>query len=96
MAQTQRLVACEFFRIDKTTASAGFADEIGEAQPTLWMVLEGKGELTGPDFDPVGFGAGDTLLLPPRRGTDQIQVEVSAAAQWLEISFPQAQSSRLA
>ena len=95
-AEVQRLVACEFFRIDRVSADAGFSDQAGAAQPTLWMVLEGSGRLTGAGFDAVDFVAGDTILLPPMAAGEGMRVEVGAAARWLEISFPQADSGRLA
>lgn len=95
-ADVRRLVACEFFRIDKVTAIAGFRDRAGQPQPTLWMVLGGRGQLTGPGFDPVEFAAGDTLLLPPHGPDGAYEVAVQDDAQWLEISFPQAEAGRLA
>ncbi|MEL7087973.1 MAG: type I phosphomannose isomerase catalytic subunit [Planctomycetota bacterium] len=93
-ATVERLVACEFFRIDKVTAAAGFEDAAGEDQPTVWMVLEGHGELAGDGANVVPFGPGDTILLPP--GMAGGRVNVTGDAQWLEVSFPNADRSRLA
>ncbi|MEM7625501.1 MAG: type I phosphomannose isomerase catalytic subunit [Planctomycetota bacterium] len=93
-ATVERLVACEFFRIDKVTAVAGFDDAAGENQPTVWMMLDGRGELTCDGVDPVPFGPGDTVLLPP--GMSNGKVSVTSDAQWLEVNFPQADSSQLA
>lgn len=94
-ASVERLVACEFFRIDKVTAVAGFEDAAGEDQPTVWMVLDGRGELHG-NGQTINFHSGDTILLPPTAAMRGGRVRVSGDAQWLEVSFPQAQSSRLA
>ncbi|MEM8739191.1 MAG: type I phosphomannose isomerase catalytic subunit [Planctomycetota bacterium] len=93
-ATVERLVACEFFRIDKVTADAGYDDGAGEDQPTVWMVLDGEGELTCDGHEPTTFGPGDTILLPP--GMTDGQVAVTSNAQWLEVSFPQAENSKLA
>lgn len=92
-ATVERLVACEFFRIDKVTAIAGFQDAAGEDQPTVWMVLDGRGEITG-GGQTVPFEPGDTILFPA--GLTDAQVDVSSDAQWLEVSFPQAHTQRLA
>jgi len=92
-ASVERLVACEFFYIDKVTAVSGYTDHAGEDQPTVWMILEGQGELTSAAHGPVPFEQGDTILLPPHLDT---QVAVTRDAQWLEVRFPQAQNSRLA
>ena len=92
-ATVERLVSCEFFRIDKVTAVAGFSDAAGEDQPTVWMVLEGRGEVSG-GGQTVPFGPGDTILLPP--GIDGGNVNVTEDAQWLEVSFPQAETKQLA
>jgi mannose-6-phosphate isomerase len=95
-ASVERLVACEFFRIDKVTAVAGFEDAVGEAQPTLWMVLDGAGHLVVDGGESVSFRAGDTMLIPPARAMGGTNLTVSADAQWLEVSFPQAENQRLA
>ncbi|MEM9417916.1 MAG: type I phosphomannose isomerase catalytic subunit [Planctomycetota bacterium] len=93
-ATVERLVVCEFFTIDKVTAVAGFEDKAGENQPTVWMVLDGQGELTCDGADPVPFGPGDTVLLPPAMTGGK--VSVTSDAQWLEVGFPQAHNQRLA
>ncbi|MEM1447390.1 MAG: type I phosphomannose isomerase catalytic subunit [Planctomycetota bacterium] len=92
-ATMERLVVCEFFRIDKVTAVAGFEDTAGEDQPTVWMVLEGQGEITG-GGETVAFEPGDTVMLPPKMIDGQ--VTVTSDAQWLEVSFPQADGQQLA
>lgn len=92
-ASLERLVACEFFRIDKVTAIAGFQDAAGEAQPTVWMVLDGRGEVTG-GGQTVTFEPGDTVLFPA--GMADGQVNVTSDAHWLEVSFPQADTQHLA
>ncbi|MEM9882544.1 MAG: type I phosphomannose isomerase catalytic subunit [Planctomycetota bacterium] len=89
----ERLVACEFFRIDRVTADAGFTDAAGADQPTAWMVLDGHAVLATPGHDDLPVNPGDTLLMPPNLDTT---VSVARAATWLEVSFPQAENARLA
>jgi mannose-6-phosphate isomerase len=96
-ASVERLVACEFFRIDRVTAVAGYEGGAGESQPTLWMVLQGAGQLTGDHGQTVDVAAGDTLLLPPATVEQPgSRVRVSEDCVWLEISFPQAERGQLA
>jgi len=93
-AQVTRLVACEFFRIDRFEVDAAQASDLSYTQPVLWMVLEGSGSICcagGPD---VAFTRGKTLLLPP--GMRDARLQVEADTMWLEVTFPQAQDGRIA
>ncbi len=99
------LVSCEFFRIEKVRMTEGYEQEIPYDQPTIWMVLEGRGWITpGSDAPgsgtpasaakPVDFQRGDTLLIPAH--SSDARVRLDADTVWLEVSFPQAMNQQLA
>jgi mannose-6-phosphate isomerase len=90
-----RLVTCEFFRIEKISMSQGYEQEIPYDQPTVWMVLKGKGTITPNNgADPVDFEAGQTLMLPAH--LSEARIELHEDTSWLEVSFPQAQPEQIA
>ena len=95
-ASVERLVACEFFRIDRATAAAGFTDTVGDVQPTVWMLIQGAGEMAVQGGPTVSCKAGDTVLIPPAGSMAECKFTTSDETQWLEISFPAAESGRLA
>ena len=93
------LVSCEHFRIEKVRMAEGYEQEIPYDQPTIWMVLEGRGWISPskdakPGLKPVDFQRGDTLLIPA--GSDDAHVRLDADTIWLEVTFPQAGGSQLA
>ena len=90
----QRLVSCEFFRIDRVDAAAGVTDAAGGAEPVLWMMLDGQGDLDCGDGKPLPIAAGETLLIPP--GLGDTQVRAGTDLRWLEVGFPQAEARQLA
>ena len=89
---TTRLVSCEHFRMDRTTAEAGHTAPAGHNQPTVWMVTHGALTLKAGDQD-VPCHAGDTVLLPPNGNTTH---HVTQDATWIEVSFPAAEAGTLA
>ena len=89
---TTRLVSCEHFRMDRTTAEEGHTDAAGQSQPTVWMVTDGSVTLSAGDQDVV-CDAGDTVLLPPNLDASY---RVTEDATWIEVSFPAAETSTLA
>ncbi|MEX1017127.1 MAG: type I phosphomannose isomerase catalytic subunit [Phycisphaeraceae bacterium] len=95
-----RLVVCEHFRIDCVEVPAGFDEELHYDNPAAWMVLEGQGVITpgapsAPGSDEtLALHAGRTLYLPPKLSDTRLRVEQPTT--WLEITFPQATSKRLA
>lgn len=93
-AKVERLVACEFFRIDKVEAAAGYQDAVDEDQPLVWMVLEGSGVLHCDAGQDVPFAAGDTIFMPPAMTGGRFTID--SDAHWLEVTFPNAERSRLA
>lgn len=90
-----RLVSCDHFRIEKVRMVESYEHEIPYDQPTVWMVLEGKGIITsGKGIDPVQFTAGQTMLIPA--GIEEARVALHADTVWLEVTFPQAWQDLLA
>ena len=89
---TTRLVSCEHFRMDRTTAEAGFSGAAGTDQPTVWMVTGGSVAVCAGDQD-LTCTAGDTVLLPPAMGAS---FRVLEDATWIEVSFPAADTGQLA
>jgi len=87
-----RLVSCEHFRLDRTTAEAGFSGAAGADQPTVWMVTAGSVAVCAGDED-VTCSAGDTVLLPPNLDA---RFRVTENAEWIDVSFPAAETERLA
>lgn len=89
---TTRLVACEHFRMDRTTAEAGFSGAAGSDQPTVWMVTAGSVAVCTGDQD-VNCTAGDTVLLPPNLDA---RFRVIEDAEWIDVSFPAVESGKMA
>ena len=87
-----RLVECEHFRIDRVTAEANTVDAHTHNQPAAWMILEGRLTLDG-GGQSVNAGPCDTVLLPPNVST---HVTAHDHATWLEVTFPQAEQTKLA
>ncbi|MFA9479162.1 type I phosphomannose isomerase catalytic subunit [Phycisphaerales bacterium AB-hyl4] len=89
-----RLVVCEYFRIDRIEAGPGFDEELSYNQPAVWMVLAGEARLTCDAAEPVTLTSGRTVYIPP--GMPNARLHVTEPLDWLEITFPQATSQRLA
>lgn len=82
-----RLVACPSFVIERVRMVEGAEQRIPYAEPVVWIVLEGAGELTwSSTARPMPFGRGNVVLLPA--GLSDAQVRITAAAQWLEVTVP--------
>jgi mannose-6-phosphate isomerase len=58
-----RLVDCEYFKVDKITAKANSSSDISRGMKVL-MFIQGKGEITSSNTEPVDFSKGQTILLP--------------------------------
>ncbi|MDP7347992.1 MAG: class I mannose-6-phosphate isomerase [Phycisphaeraceae bacterium] len=80
-----RLITCEHFQIEKVRMSQGYAQPVPYDQPTVWVVLEGKGVIDpGGGARPVEFSHGQTLLLPAQMA--EPTVELTMDTVWLEIT----------
>jgi len=83
-----RLVNCEHFRIEKVRMSEGYEQEIPYDQPTIWILLQGKGTISpGNGATDVSFHQGQTLLMPAAMKNATVQLEEDTV--WLEVTFPQ-------
>jgi mannose-6-phosphate isomerase len=89
----RRLVRCPYFGIDRYDAPAAFEERLQPGEPTIWMWLSGQARLEGPD-GPTDLGPGETVLLPAN--LQDTALRVVGAAQWLEVTFPQAAKTQLA
>lgn len=87
-----RLVSCEYFRIDRVRVDAGSVEPLHHRQPLVWMVLSGEGVLEGEVETTLRSGV--TAYLPPR--LDGVSLRAATAITWLEVSFPQADPRTLA
>ena len=59
-----RLVDCEYFKIDKHLQGAGSDVIVKAGIMSVLIIISGAGEITADGTGPVGFTAGDTLLVP--------------------------------
>jgi mannose-6-phosphate isomerase len=90
-----RLVLCEHFRIERVRMAQGYEQEVPYDQPTIWMVLDGAGEvIPGGDAAPTPFGRGETLLVPA--GMKEPHVRIAQDTIWLEVTFPSAHPEQIA
>lgn len=89
-----RLVTCEYFVIERVRMSEGYEQEIPYDQPSVWMVVEGGGEIILADGSSTPFIKGETMLIPARM--DGAKVKLHSDTVWLETTFPQATRTQLA
>ncbi len=90
---TTRLVACEYFYIDKVQVTKNTARELTYDQIAVWMVLEGDGQIDSNNgAEPIEFCRGETLFIPA--SLPNLRVEIDREAVWLEITFPATQATR--
>ncbi len=82
-----RLVSCESFVIEKVRMVEGIEQRIPYAEPVVWIVLEGEGQIVWrPGADPIVFRRGNVVLLPA--ALRDTTVRITAATQWLEVTVP--------
>ncbi|MHC4609539.1 MAG: type I phosphomannose isomerase catalytic subunit [Planctomycetota bacterium] len=83
-----RLVACESFIIERLRMSEGFEQEIPYGGLVVWIVLEGRGQITySGGSEPLSFTVGDVVVLPAALAGARI--EVLADSMLLEVAVPQ-------
>lgn len=92
--QIRRLVACEYFRMDEVKLRAGHQQKVSYNQPTIWMVIEGKGDIACDAVASTPFTKGRTLLLPPGMTNGNLKLDTDATL--IEVTFPQADKKQLA
>ena len=87
-----RLVTCESFLIERVRMREEFEQELTYGGLTVWIVLEGRGQLDHPGSgEPLTFAAGDTVLLPA--GLAKANLKVVEDTCWLEVNVPRAGST---
>jgi len=59
-----RLAESEYFTVDKYRAEAGAESGIESGQMRTLIFLSGSGQIGGEGIEAVGFGSGDTVLIP--------------------------------
>lgn len=74
------------FAVEQRSADAGVARAPAAGVPTVVVIVDGAGEITGEGFAPVPFGKGETLLLPADLA--RVHIETAQKTRWLETTFP--------
>jgi mannose-6-phosphate isomerase len=81
------LVKTEYFQLEKVRVAEGIVRPVPYEQPVVWIVLEGKGEVTTKTTkEPTSFTRGDTLLLPAKMPEPSLRTLSDCV--WLEVTFP--------
>ncbi len=84
-----RLASCPSFTIELVRMVEGAEQRIPYAEPVVWMVLEGSGEIKwSRSAEPMPFGKGNVVLMPAALA--DASVKITAATKWLEVSVPTA------
>lgn len=81
-----RLVECPAFVIEHVRMVEGTEQAIPYAEPVVWIVLDGAGELLWGRGESLAFGPGRVILLPAR--LEEPRVRIAASTRWLEVSVP--------
>lgn len=81
-----QLVACPSFIIEKVRMREGTRRDIPHAEPVVWMMLEGDGQIEWKGGKPLPFTKGNVVLLPA--ALPEGFVSISHDAQWLEVTVP--------
>jgi mannose-6-phosphate isomerase len=81
-----RLVECPAFVIELVRMVEGIEQQIPYAEPVVWIVLEGEGQVLWERGQSLPFGRGDVLLLPAR--LPDAHVRITTATRWLEVTVP--------
>ena len=79
----ERLVACEFFIIDRYKVNE--ATNVPSGQLSIWMVLSGSADLVGTSYHH-NFRAGESVLIPA--ASEPVRWQANSPAQVLCITLP--------
>lgn len=86
-ASMSKICACEDFIIEKVRMVEDYAQDIPYVRPSIWIVLEGEGVISGtPAKIDVPFARGDVLLLPGDMPDAHVRLKADTA--WLDVQFP--------
>ena len=81
------LVESPYFKISRQRMAEGVDKPIESSQPTIWIVLQGAGQIKVDGVkDPVRFERGETILLPMAMKNPHLKT--SSDSEWLEVTFP--------
>lgn len=82
-----RLVACDYFIIEKVRMTEGIEESIPYDEPVIWMMLEGSAEVRVNGMtETTKIARGETVLLPA--GMKNPVIRTLADTVWLEITLP--------
>jgi mannose-6-phosphate isomerase len=82
-----RLCRCPSFNIELVRMVEGTQQRIPYAEPVVWIVLDGTGEIEWrKGADPIRFSKGSVVLLPA--ALRDAEVLITAPTKWLEVSIP--------
>jgi mannose-6-phosphate isomerase len=82
-----RLVTSPYFKIERVRFTEGVEEPVPYDEPVVWIMLEGQAEVKVDGMkEPVGFGRGDTVLLPAVMKNPVLKTMTDCA--WLEVTFP--------
>ena len=86
-----RLVRCPSFTIERVRMIEGTQMPLPNAEPVVWVVLEGAGEIAWDnEQQKLPFVTGDTVLLPA--ALSGASVHSLTDTQWLEVTVPAIQT----
>lgn len=81
-----RLVECPAFVIEQVRMVEGVEQRIPYAEPVVWIVLEGEGQILWEPSQTLQFGRGQVILLPAR--LPEARVRITTETRWLEVTVP--------
>ncbi len=82
-----RLVTSEYFKVEKVRFTEGVEEAVPYDQPVVWMMLEGKAQVSVAGMkEAVVFEKGETVLIPAEMKNPVIKT--LADCVWLEVTFP--------
>ena len=85
------LVRCDFFVIERVRMVGGVDQEVLTEEFTIWIVLEGRGDLACAGCkEPLEFQRGDTILIPAALKGGRVRTVENS--MWLEVKVPVASS----
>jgi mannose-6-phosphate isomerase len=83
----RRIVNCEFFNIDEIRLTKNVKQPLQSGQPIVWMMLEGKAQVSVTGLpSPIPFARGETILLPA--SMNHPVLETFGPCLWLEVTLP--------
>lgn len=82
-----QLVKCDSFVIERVRMTQGVEQPIPSGEMSVWIVLEGEGEIVyRSDSGSLPFRRGDTVLIPAALSDGRVKTD--ADCMWLEVTIP--------